>query len=93
LVAINWKTHWAPWCEMDEMLVSREEGEGLKGCAARTGRPALALDPLALTPAFGRDAVSLNACPPPGGGAISTLHGVTFLTGRICDFSNGERQR
>jgi hypothetical protein len=27
-----------------------------------------------------------------GGGTISTLHGVTFLTGRICDFSNGERQ-
>ena len=29
------------------------EGEGLKGCATRTGKPAVALDPLALTPAFG----------------------------------------
>ena len=26
------------------------EGDGLKGCAARTGAPAAALDPLALTP-------------------------------------------
>jgi hypothetical protein len=26
------------------------EGEGLKGCARRTGKPAVALDPLALTP-------------------------------------------
>jgi hypothetical protein len=36
------------------------------------------------------DAVSLNAVRRRRG-AISTLHGVTFLTGRICDFSNGER--
>ena len=29
------------------------EGKGLKGCTARTGKPASALDPLVLTPAFG----------------------------------------
>jgi hypothetical protein len=28
-------------------------GEGLKGCATRTGEPALALDPLTRHPAFG----------------------------------------
>jgi len=30
-------------------LIVLGEGEGLKGCAARTGKPASALDPLALT--------------------------------------------
>ena len=30
-----------------------DEREGLKGCATRTGKPAVALDPLALIPAFG----------------------------------------
>jgi len=33
-------------------LIVLDEGEGLKGCAARTGKPASALDPLALTAAF-----------------------------------------
>jgi hypothetical protein len=31
-------------------LIVLDEGEGLKGCAARTGKPASALDPLALIP-------------------------------------------
>jgi hypothetical protein len=60
--------------------VCRGEGEGLKGCAARTGKPASALDPLALTPAFGRHAVSRDVCPPSRGCHFYFARGVTFLS-------------
>jgi hypothetical protein len=69
------------------------EGEGLKGCAKpRTGKPALALDPLALTQRLAD--MPFRTRLSAAGGVISTLRGrgVTFLTGRICDFSNGDRQ-
>ena len=56
--------------------------DGLKGCAARTGKPASALDPATRAPAQGNGAVSLRPRPPPH---------VTFLSGRNRDFSNGHR--
>ncbi len=48
IAAHSFETDGRPGCSM--MLAP---GEGLKGCAARTGKPASALDPLARTPAFG----------------------------------------
>ena len=66
------------------------ENDGLKGCAARPGKPAPALDPLALTR-------RLAVMPFRGGrvprkrSVMSTGRAVTFLSGRNCDFSNGDR--
>ena len=68
------------------------ENDGLKGCAARPGKPAPALDPLALTR-------RLAVMPFRGGrvprkrSVMSTGRAVTFLSGRNCDFSNGDRQK
>jgi hypothetical protein len=68
------------------------ENDGLKGCAAPPGKPAPALDPLALTR-------RLAVMPFRGGrvprkrSVMSTGRAVTFLSGRNCDFSNGDRQR
>jgi hypothetical protein len=57
---------------------------GLKGCAARTGQPALALDPRPVTQ---RRAVMSFAF----GVATTGAQQVTFLTGRKSVFSNGDR--
>jgi hypothetical protein len=56
------------------------EGEGLKGCAARTGTPALALDPLTLTRAFARDAISRWCARRSRGRHLYFARRVTFLS-------------
>ena len=49
----------------------RGAGEGLKGCAARTGKPAAALDPLARTPRLA--VMPFGKGVPPSENVISTL--------------------
>jgi hypothetical protein len=71
-------------------LMMLGESDGRKGCAARTGKPASALDPLALTQRLA--VMPFRArCVPRQGSIMSTGRAVTFLTGRNCDFSNGDR--
>ncbi len=56
------------------------EDEGLKGCAARTGTPALALDPLILTQAFARNAISRWCARRSRGCHLYFARRVTFLS-------------
>src|SRR5271165_2907793 len=67
------------------------EGEGLKGCATRTGEPAVALDPLALTPGVWLTCHFAQVCPPTGGCHFYFAQ-VAVLTGRIRNFSRADRR-
>ena len=55
-------------------------GEGLKGCAARTGTPALALDPLARTPRLAMMPFHTRCVRSPGGCHLYFARRVTFLS-------------
>ena len=66
----------------DRLLATLRERAAARPHGGRTGKPASALDPATRAPAQGNGAVSLRPRPPPH---------VTFLSGRNCDFSNGDR--
>jgi hypothetical protein len=67
------------------------ENDGLKGHASRAGEPVAALDRAALTKRIAAMPVRAG-CVRRQRGVMSTLHPVTFLTGRKSVFSNGDRQ-
>jgi hypothetical protein len=85
------ETQW--FRRMHGRLMMLGENDGLKGCAAHTGKRRLR--PLTPSPSPQRLAMMPFhvACVRRQGSVMSTGPAVTFLTGRNCDFSNGDRQR
>ena len=67
------------------------ENDGLKGCAAHTGKRRLR----PLTPSRSPQRLAVMpfhvGCVRRQETVMFTGHAVTFLTGRNCDFSNGDR--